>query len=120
MVGRGELTMIGSLRLCRQRVVGLGVLLSSLGVVAGAQAQAALSKPDRGEVQEIAVGIEESAAVAADPELTPPRPVLTRPIVLAGASGAFAEHVQALLVSGGDVAIAAVTHVVDEKARLER
>jgi hypothetical protein len=105
MVERGELTMIELSRSCRRRVFALGMLfLSALAVAAEAgaqpqgQAQPPLAKADRGEVQEIAVGIEESAPVTADPELTPPRPVLGRPIVLPGATGAFAEHDQTLLV----------------------
>lgn len=85
-----------------------------------AEIQFPVSKTNLSAIVEMAFGVDASGPLAPDPELKATRPAAVQPIILSGATGAFAEGEQDLFFSVGDIGIAAVSHVVDETLRVER
>ncbi len=79
-----------------------------------------MTKTNLAGMVEMAFAPEVAAPLPPDPELKPARPLVLQPIVLSGATVAFGEREQDLFFSRADLALAAVSHLVNETIRVER
>jgi hypothetical protein len=88
-------------------------------LLAASDAKYPTTQISRDKLAEMAIDADANAPFVPDADLKP-KPLFSKPIAMAGATGVFAEHVEQTFFSSGDAAILLAVHRADETQRLDR